>query len=166
MPLASSTGLISAPLRAATNPPGLSVSIDFHHRKSWEPADILQHQVQTGDINVSSPELTALDLFYFMKRDTDLSRLTGIIEALADFMDAEKLVETARRYPEVTAIQRLGFTLSELLYLTDLAAPLAEHLKTLKYFPILLRPEKEKPTDRITSNQWKVKRNARILLDL
>lgn len=142
-----------------------NLKINFYIKKEWSKDDIIQKKVDTGYINVSSPELTALDLVCYFDHAGGLNRIATVLEELCESIDATKLLDISKRYSPITAIQRLGFLLEEILDMRDLSDPIKEHLKTVKYFPILLRPQKEK-TEMITGNDWKVVQNIEIETDL
>ena len=96
-----------------------------------------------------------------------LIQLKGIAQnELSEQLDAEKLVRTAERFQQVSTVQRIGYLLDEILGKKELAHPLSDYLKTVKHFPVLLRPQKEKPDTMITGNTWKVVKNIEIETDL
>jgi len=142
-----------------------NLSINFLVKKEWANQDIVQRKVETGYINVSSPELTALDLIYYYERSGGLNRVATVLEELSETMNPDKLLDTARRYSPVTAVQRLGFLLEEIIGNKDLGKPMKAFLKDVRHFPVLLRPQKDK-TDMITGNDWKVVQNVEIEVDL
>lgn len=142
-----------------------NLKINFYIKKRWDKVDILQKKVDTGYINVSSPELTALDLVNYFDKAGGLNRVATVLEELSESMEPEKFLDVARRYSPITAVQRLGFLLGEVLKIQDLSDPIKNYLKTEKYFPVLLRPQKEKP-EMITGNDWKVVQNLEIETDL
>ena len=141
------------------------LKINFYIKKEWAKSDIVQKKVDTGYINVSSPELTALDLVYYFGQAGGLNRVATVLEELCESIDANKLLDLAKRYSPITAVQRLGFLLEEILNMHDLSNPIKDYLKTVNYFPVLLRPQKEKP-EMITGNDWKVVQNLEIETDL
>lgn len=141
------------------------LKINFYIKKEWAKGDIVKKKVDTGYINVSSPELTALDLVNYFERAGGLNRVATVLEELCDTIDADKLLDLVKRYSPITAVQRLGFLLDEVLNMRDLSDPIKEYLKTVNYFPILLRPQQEKP-EMITGNDWKVVQNLEIETDL
>lgn len=143
-----------------------NLTIDFYIKKEWSKEDIIQMKVETGYINVSSSELTALDIVFFFDKVGGFNRIITVLEELSETMDAQKLVATAKRFYQTTTIQRLGFLLGEVLQHRDLSEPLAEYIKTLEYFPVQLRPENKKPRNMTTSNDWKVIANVQIDTDL
>jgi len=141
------------------------LKINFYIKKDWNKKDVVQKKVDTGYINVSSPELTALDLVNYFDQAGGLNRVATVLEELCESIDANKLLNIAKRYSPITAVQRLGFLLEEVLNMSNLSDPIKDHLKTVNYFPVLLRPQKEKP-EMITGNDWKVVQNIEIETDL
>lgn len=142
-----------------------NLKINFYIKKEWAKGDIVQKKVDTGYINVSSPELTALDLVYYFEQAGGLNRVATVLEELCESIDADKMLDLVKRYSPITAVQRLGFLLEEILNMPDLSGPIKDYLKTVSYFPVLLRPQKEKP-EMITGNDWKVVQNIEIETDL
>jgi len=142
-----------------------NLKVNFYIKKEWDKGDIVQKKVDTGYINVSSPELTALDLVYYFDQTGGLNRVATVLEELCESIDPNKMLSLAKRYSPITAVQRLGFLLEEILNIPDLSEPIKDYLKTVNYFPVLLRPQKEKP-EMITGNDWKVVQNIEIEIDL
>jgi predicted transcriptional regulator of viral defense system len=142
-----------------------NLKINFYIKKEWAKEDIVQRKVDTGFINVSSAELTALDLVYYFDQASGLNRVATVLEELSEIMNANKLLDAAKRYSPITAVQRLGYLLEDILNRKDLSDPMKEHLKTVNHFPVLLRPQKER-LDMVTGNDWKVVPNVEIETDL
>lgn len=142
-----------------------NLKINFYIKKEWAKNDIVQKKVDTGYINVSSPELTALDLVNYFDQAGGLNRVSTVLEELCESINTDKMLDLAKRYSPITAVQRLGFLLEEILNKQDLSDPIKEYLKGVNYFPILLRPQKEK-RDMRTGNDWKVVQNIAIETDL
>lgn len=141
-----------------------NLTINFFVKKDWSETDIIKRKVDTGYINVSSPELTALDLVNYYEESGGMNRVTTVLEELSESIKADKLVDAASRYTTVTAVQRIGFLLDEILGLKHLSEPLKNYLNTVNHFPVLLRPQKHK-VDMITGNDWKVVQNIEIEID-
>lgn len=141
-----------------------NLKINFLVKKDWSGSDVIKRKVDTGYINVSSPELTALDLVNYYEQSGGMNRVATILEELSESIKADRLVETASRYSPVTAVQRLGFLFDEILGLKDFSEPLKGYLNTVNHFPVLLRPQKEK-VDMVTGNDWKVVQNIEIAID-
>jgi len=141
-----------------------NLKINFLVKKDWSQVDVIKRKVDTGYINVSSPELTALDLVNYYEQSGGMNRVATVLEELSESIKADKLVEVASRYAPITAVQRLGFLFDEVLRLKDFTESLKNYLKTVNHFPVLLRPQKEK-VDMITGNDWKVVQNIEIEVD-
>ncbi|HZH94438.1 MAG TPA: type IV toxin-antitoxin system AbiEi family antitoxin, partial [Flavisolibacter sp.] len=141
------------------------LSISFFFKKEWHTADVKEHKVETGYINISSPELTALDLITYFDRVGGLNRVATVLDELAEGMNNTTLAEAARGYGNTATLQRLGYLL-EILEKHSLAETLAEVLKGIKHFPVLLRPQKGERSTMVTGNTWKVAANTKIEADL
>lgn len=142
-----------------------NLKVNFYVKKEWNKGDIVQKKVDTGYINVSSPELTALDLVYYFDQAGGFNRVATVLEELCESIDSDKMLDLVKRFSPVSAVQRLGFILEQILNMPDLSEPIKDYLKTVNYFPVLLRPQKEKP-EMITGNDWKVVQNVEIEIDL
>ena len=142
-----------------------TLKINFYIKKEWNNEYIVKRKVDTGYINVSSPELTALDLVYYFDQSGGINRITTVLEELSESIDADKLLNIAKNFSSVTTVQRLGFLLEYVMNRKDLSDPIKSYLKTVKYFPLLLRPEKAKREMR-TGNDWKVVQNVKVETDL
>lgn len=141
-----------------------NLKINFYIKKDWDKNDIVQKKVDEGYINISSPELTALDLVSYFERAGGLNKVVRVLEELSVSIDADKMLDLVKRYSPITTVQRLGFLLEEILNKRSLSDPIKEYLKTVNYFPVLLKPQKEK-SEMITGNDWKVVQNVEIETD-
>ena len=139
------------------------VKINFYIKKEWFKEDIRTIKTDAGNINVSTPELTALDLIYYQE-SIGLSRTLTILEELAGQMKPSVLNQTVRRYPQVTAVQRLGFLLCNELQLPQLAAPLIKFITEKKVLQIPLSTNKQR--DGELNEQWKIIKNIELESDL
>jgi predicted transcriptional regulator of viral defense system len=139
------------------------VKINFYVKKEWFQKDVRKVKTDAGDIRVSTPELTALDLIYYQE-SIGLSRTLTILEELAGQMKPSILNQTVRRYPQVTAVQRLGFLLCNELQLGQLAAPLSKYINEKKVLPIPLSTSKVREGE--LNEQWKVIKNIELESDL
>jgi len=142
------------------------IKINFYTKKDWAAEDVDQKKVETGFLKVASPELTALDLVFYFDQAGGFNRIATVLEELSENLNAFKLAETAKRFSQVATVQRLGYLLDEVLQKKTLVEPLSQYLKTVKHFPVLLRPKKEKPGNMITGNNWKVVSNIEVETDL
>jgi len=134
-------------------------------KKEWVDEDVMQKKTDAGYINVSSPELTALDLLFYMG-SIGLNRITTILKELSSEIKASELIKTAKRYPQTAAIQRLGYLLDKELNYQRLAEALGKVLKGKKLFPVLLSNVKNKGNESSVDEEWKVIKNIEIESDL
>jgi len=88
-------------------------AITFVTRKNWKSEWVDLKNTESGYINVSSPELTAIDLIHHHKKIGGLNRIIPILEDLSESMKVYKLSSIANE-SALPAIQRLGYMLEQL----------------------------------------------------
>jgi predicted transcriptional regulator of viral defense system len=137
--------------------------INFLLKSSWEERDITKKKTDAGYINVSSPELTALDLLLF-NNWIGINRATEIISELAEEMKPSNLVQTARRFPVTATIQRLGYVLENGLGNEKMASVLDTVLAGRKSHTVPLSASKERKGK--ISTRWKIIQNMEIESEL
>lgn len=142
------------------------VNINFYIKKKWNKEYIIKRKVDTGYINISSPELTALDLISYYDGVGGFNRVATVLEELREAVEPEKLAAAAKFYDETSTIQRLGYILECVLEDSQLSNELYNYLDLVDHYPTLLRPQKEKPDNMITGNRWKVVPNIEIEADI
>ena len=140
-------------------------SIAFLYKKNWEEKDILQQTTDAGYLNVSSPELTALDLCYYSKHAAGINHVATVLQELSEEIDDIKLVEVAKRYSSLMAVQRLGYLL-EFLGFPEKVLPLKEWLKSQKYHATLLQSNNKTYKSKVTGNDWRIIVNTEIESDI
>jgi predicted transcriptional regulator of viral defense system len=148
---------------ALRNIRGEKLKINFFVKKEWSAESVVQVKTDAGYINVSSPELTALDLIFY-KDSLSLNNTFTILKELAVEMKATSLQKTAADYPQVAAIQRLGYILDVELHNTKLADALLKVLKEKKVFPLALSSNKSKTGE--LNEKWKLIINTKIETDI
>jgi predicted transcriptional regulator of viral defense system len=139
------------------------LKVNFYVKKEWSDEDVIEKKTDAGYINVSSPELTALDLFYYLESIT-VNLSFNVIQELAAELKVQHLVKVARRYPQTVAIQRLGYILDKELHDERFVEPLLKVLKERKFYPVSLSLGKD--TDGELDSQWKVIKNTTLESDL
>ena len=140
-----------------------AMAISFMVKKEWQAAHILKIKTPVGYMNVSSPELTALDLLYYSHR-FGINRIFTVYQELIEAMEPAKLKAVAEQYPQTAAIQRLGFLLDKELHQQELANALIHVLKERRISPVLLEagPLRTGKSDR----EWHIIKNKIIEGDL
>ena len=139
------------------------LKISFFSKNSWEQDDIVQKTTDVGYLNVSSPELTALDLLAYVDK-IGMNRTVTLLQELVQAMKATTLYRTAKRYPNTPVIQRLGYILDKTLSEEKLSNPLLKILNKRNISPVLLIAQKEKQGE--LDETWKVIKNIEIESDL
>ena len=135
-------------------------------RKTIPQTWLKPFRTEYGDIQVSKPELTAVDLITFQKNIGGLNRACTVLYELAESINFEQLDKVFFDYVPTSTIQRLGYLLENELEQSDLAEILyaksqefnCKFQKTpLKY---------SKPTENCEINtKWKIIINETIEID-
>lgn len=139
------------------------LKINFYVKKDWLEQDIIQKKTEAGSINVSSAELTALDLFYYQE-NFGINKIATILQELAEVLRAPALLKTAKNYPQTAAIQRLGYLLDKILDQSKLSKPLSKALNGRKHAEVALSVNKVKKG--VRDEKWKINKNVKIECDL
>ena len=139
------------------------LNIIFFSKLVFLREGVIQKKTPAGYINVSSPELTALDFFDYIHK-FGLNRIATVLQELSEEMDPTSLRKIAVQYPNTAAIQRLGYVLDSIDSAKKLSDTLWTVLSKKTYFPVPLSPEKGKKGT--IDLKWKVIENMEIESDL
>ncbi|MGD9678867.1 MAG: type IV toxin-antitoxin system AbiEi family antitoxin [Vulcanibacillus sp.] len=132
------------------------LSLKFITIKYFNKQQIRELKTEAGYVNISTPELTALDLMGYLE-NSSLERNIEIIKQFANKIVADRLFKAASVYPQRAAIQRLGYVFDELLRNKKLADSLASVIDEKKWNYIPLSPHNERKG--ITIEKWKIIKN-------
>lgn len=141
-------------------------SILFFSKKKIQSDFIRKHKTQTGYINVSSPELTAIDLIENEKNVGGLNRVCSVLNELVDAMDLNSLSANFFKASPTPVFQRFGYILEHILEREDLSELFYTKMKTsgLKCRKVPFKIGK--PTDGYEiDKKWKVIINQEIEID-
>ena len=86
-------------------------------------------KTDTGNVTVSCPALTALDLVAYQKRIGGLSRVATVLSELCESVAPADLVRESEAYPTRAVVQRLGYLLSDPLGRREQVAGLCSWLQ-------------------------------------
>lgn len=136
-----------------------SQNMFFLSKSSWNQNFIVKKKTQTGYINVSSPELTALDLCTYIWK-FGINRITTILMELCEEMQPSLLKKVANEYSILSSIQRLGYILENFTEHEKLTNAIYSILQNKKTYFIPLSPKKEKKG--VYNNKWKIIENIGI----
>ncbi|MGV8093212.1 MAG: type IV toxin-antitoxin system AbiEi family antitoxin [Mangrovibacterium sp.] len=139
------------------------LKILFFSKHELQQDGIIQKKTPAGYMNVSSPELTALDFFDYIHK-FGINQITTILQELSEEMEPSPLLKIAKLYPNTAAIQRLGYILDKVVSSEKLSGALWKVLNERTYFPVPLSPQKEKRGE--TDSKWKIIQNMEIEGDL
>ncbi len=90
------------------------VKIQCFYKKNIEDIPVRDFKVSTGYLKVSSPEVTAMDILYNVKRSGGLNNVATILSELIESIDPDRLIELAKQTGKVTWLQRFGLILEQL----------------------------------------------------
>ncbi len=138
----------------------------FYSKKTIKSEFIKKHKTQTGYINVSSPELTAIDLIEHEKSIGGLNRVCTVLNELAEAVNLNILPESFFKTTPTPIFQRFGYILETVLGRDDLSNALFSKMKAsglkLRKVPFKVN----KPTDGCKINKkWKIIINQEIEID-
>ncbi|THV60824.1 hypothetical protein EZV76_00340 [Flagellimonas alvinocaridis] len=102
--------------------------LNFFTKSSWNNDWLEKKKTDAGYVQVSSPELTAMDLVYYHKQIGGLNRVISVLEELVENLKSSKLTAIAAA-SSLPTVQRLGYIL-EGLSETKLAEGLSKLLST------------------------------------
>ncbi len=140
--------------------------LDWIYRKKIPEDFLLIKNSETGTVRFSNPELTAIDLVQYEKHIGGLSRAATVLAELTEETDFSKVSNALLDYTSVTAMQRLGFILDNILEKKEqgdiLYKQLSNYGKKLNFIPLSTR-SKNKNNERDT--RWKIFINTKIEVD-
>jgi len=139
------------------------LKILFFSKQEFLQDGIVQRKTPAGYINVSSPELTALDFFDYIHK-FGINSTATILQELSEEMKPSLLLKIAKQYPNTAAIQRLGYILDTVVSAEKLSDALWKALNERNFFPVPLSPQKAKKGE--ADSKWKIIKNMEIESDL
>ncbi|MFH5833861.1 type IV toxin-antitoxin system AbiEi family antitoxin [Halalkalibaculum sp. DA384] len=140
-------------------------SIVFCLKKEWNKKDIQEQKTDAGFINISSPELTAFDLLFYVDRIGGFNRAATVLSELQSNIESSDLFKAAQRFNQTTTLQRLGYIIDEVLSKAELADAIYQALDERTFYPTKLSTSEESDNQR-APNRWKVIPNIEIEAEL
>lgn len=139
------------------------VRVKFIARKNIKDVPVRKFNTSRGEIRVSTPEATAIDLTGYPEHVGGLDQAATVLSELAEEMDGKALAETAKTAPLPWA-QRLGYML-ELVEAADSAADLKDYVrKHAREYRLLASSSKEAEGSR--AHDWKLILNTKLEPDI
>jgi predicted transcriptional regulator of viral defense system len=88
-----------------------AVRIRFLRHAGMQQALTEKRRTQTGDVPVSTPEWTAIDVIRFQKHFGSMDAAATVLTELAETLHAKRLASAADHEPTTAYLQRLGWML-------------------------------------------------------
>jgi len=117
------------------------VRIRFFTKRSCEATPTASITTPTGNMHVSTPEATAIDLIRYAKSLGYFGSVATILHEMATMLDKRKLLEAAKTEGSVMANQRLGYILEQ-IGAGRVTGPLADWLNTHNLHTTPLRTDR------------------------
>ena len=138
---------------------------DFVTRKDIPTAFLIKKRAKSGDFNVSSPALTAIDLIEYEANVGGLSRATEVLAELMEEVDFSIVNADFYKISQIPIYQRLGYILEVMLDEKTQADALYEGCKnaglTFRKTPL----KKGRVAVQESATRWKIQENITIEID-
>jgi len=145
------------------------VKINFVAKKNIPTHYIKQLTTRNGYINISIPELTAMDLLLYVREIGGLNRASTVLNELAEVMDFQNIGSDFLSFFNSAVIQRLGYILEEVLEYKELADTLYQKAKDagikFRKYPLKVLGKGISLADYDTNEKWKIIINEEIDID-
>jgi len=89
-----------------------NLRVSFVYNSYLNDTSTTERTTETGEITVSTPEFTALDLVHYDERSGHLDNVATVLGDLAEVLDPQGLLEAAKDYRSMASVQRLGYILN------------------------------------------------------
>ncbi|CAL7962794.1 AbiEi_1 domain-containing protein [Gammaproteobacteria bacterium] len=90
------------------------IKIEFVYKKSFANVPLQKVTVKTGYLNISSPELTVMDLLLYLHQSGGLNHVATVLNELIENITPEKMLELMQDGKEKAWMQRLGYILEHI----------------------------------------------------
>jgi len=90
------------------------IKIDFVYKKLLANIALQKISVKTGYLNISSPELTVMDLLLYLHQAGGLNHIATVLSELIESITPTKMLELMRNSKEKAWMQRLGYILEHI----------------------------------------------------
>jgi predicted transcriptional regulator of viral defense system len=134
--------------------------IRFFSKRRLERTRTMSLKTETGTMNVSTPEATALDLLRYLAPAGHLDNVATVLAELAERLEAHRLLEAAKAEGDLSTAQRLGYLL-ELVGAGEVAVGLAEWIAAERARLVPLRADRATRRGRKDA-RWRVLVNEKV----
>jgi predicted transcriptional regulator of viral defense system len=145
------------------------IKINFVTRKKIPDMLVKQVMTKSGYVNVSNPELTAMDLILYVRETGGINRAATVLNELAETMDFSYFEDNFFDYFNAAVVQRLGYILDDVLEQKELADMLYQKVTSagiaFRKYPLKTVPKETKLSGYPVNNKWKIIVNEQIEID-
>jgi len=145
-----------------------SVKINFITKKRISSNFVTKIMVRSGYVNVSSPELTAVDMLIYEKSVGGINRVATVLYELAENIKLKNITEEFLKSQNTPIIQRLGY-LFEFLGYEELSEKLFEKAKKsglmFRKSPLTTLSKQKNYSACPINEKWKIIINEEIEID-
>ena len=153
---------INKPPLRSKNKKGLK--LNFVIKSNIPSVGVIKRKTETGYINISSAELTAIDLVQYQRNVGGINRVVSVLSELVDEMEASKLSSILKSETiSVAPLQRLGFILDKLNE-KELAEEVFNSIASRRKVKVPLKVEADKKGFHY-NKRWKVIENVNLDLE-
>jgi len=140
-----------------------NVRVQFVARKNLDRTPTVEKNTPRGNLRLSSPESTALELVGYADQCGGLDNVASVVAELAESIEGSKLAHAARQCP-IAWVQRLGY----LLDLTDHAQVADSLVDYVQAHATVVAPlvRSQSKASAARENRWKLAINASVEPDL
>lgn len=146
------------------------IKIEIITKKNLSQLPMQNFVVDTGYINVASPELVAIDLLEYVHRCGGLNHVVTVLSELVENIDVKKLIELSKKIKADYQLQRIGYILENIDIINDskrdeITNQIANYLKgkIKRYVPLAANIS---GTGYPRCKKWKVIKNIEIESDV
>lgn len=142
------------------------IKINYIGRVTVPENFLEQRKTEAGYVQVSNPELTAIDLLQYEKHIGGLNRAATVINELADVMKPENFTGDFISFVPIVMLQRLGYMLDKVVGKEEMADKLYSEMKK-KYTAWQRMPLRTGKSEVGFSSdpKWKIVVNTEIEID-
>jgi predicted transcriptional regulator of viral defense system len=115
-----------------------TIRIHFLVKSPFPQYGIMQMKTVTGEMNVSSPELTAIDLLRYPEKSGGIYQTISLIRELSEFMELPRFSDVIGEAQPTVILQRLGYILERYTDRRDLLLPIQQNLFARDYRTVVL----------------------------
>jgi predicted transcriptional regulator of viral defense system len=146
------------------------IRIEFVYKKLLDRLPIENMVVNTGYLEISSPELTALDLLLYPLRVGGINNIATILCELVEAINVNKLIKILKVINNNACVQRLGYILEQVDTLVEakknaIITKLNDYLRKQRLYYVPLVPE-VLAKGFARDSRWKIIENTAVESDI